>query len=164
MYTNRLTPTFPSFYWLHTFFDVTCSWMLAPKSFQTDNIFSGGGGSFPGGGGFASIIFFRGSFLPKDFLQADIISRQRLHHVIIREGSIVKGESNPGAVVLVALAPRPFGSSWDFWMVQMRGNYTTCRKLSICYMDKNLCTRSGCAFPFELSKRSKCVETQFLVL
>ena len=37
-------------------------------------------------------------------------------------------------------------------------------KLSICHIDKKVCTGSGCVVPCEISKQYKYVETEIFVL
>ena len=51
-------------------------------------------------------------------------------------------------------------SEWSKYME----NIPHSEKLSICHIDKNLCTGSGCTVPCEISKWYKYVETKIFVL
>ena len=108
---------------------MTCYRTLAPKAFNPGNTISRED-SLRGRGVCASSVLSRGSFLLRFFLQADVVSRQRLRRRrrgLLREVEFVKGVSNPGAVVPGELEPGAFGN--------------------------------GCTVPREISKRYKCVKT-----
>ena len=132
-HTNRLTSVLLYFYWWHAFFSRPAVGRLLQKRLIWVILFLGG--VISRGEVFDSSVFWGGILFSRVLfhcqLSCCVRDCQRRRHGLIWEGEFLKRASKPVAVVPGALVPGTFGSGWDFWTVQIRGNYTTCMQICL---------------------------------